>query len=299
MCDSTSLLDDRQERMFACGRRMDKDIEPMKFSVLIAVYAKETPAHLAQSLESIFRQDLPPDEVILVEDGPLTAALDEVIDRFKEQHEILHTVKLPQNQGLGLALKEGLTHCQYDIVARMDSDDISKPQRFSKEMAWMEAHPETDIVGSWTDEFADESGKVISTRRLPEDHEALLRFSRYRNPMNHPTVMFRKAAVEQAGSYRHRDLFEDYDLWIRMLQQGARFHNLQESLLMFRLSPQLYSRRGGRHYIRREIAFQRWMHEVGHINGVRLVVNITIRTLIRLIPEGLRIYGYLFFLRRQ
>ena len=98
----------------------------MKFSVLIAVYAKEKPAHLMQSLESIFRQDLPPDEVILVEDGPLTAALDKVVAHFKEQHEILHTVKLPQNQGLGLALKEGLTHCQYDIVARMDSDDISK-----------------------------------------------------------------------------------------------------------------------------------------------------------------------------
>lgn len=271
----------------------------MKFSVLIAVYAKETPANLAQSLESIFRQELPPDEVVLVEDGPLTASLDEVVTRIKEQHEELHIVKLPQNQGLGLALREGLTHCRYDIVARMDSDDISKPQRFRHEMTWLEAHPETDIVGAWTDEFADESGKVISTRRLPEGHEALLKFSRYRNPMNHPTVMFRKAAVERAGSYRHRELFEDYDLWIRMLQQGARFHNLQESLLMFRLSPQLYSRRGGGHYIRREIAFQRWMYKVGHISGIRLVANIMVRTLIRLIPQGLRKYGYLFFLRRQ
>ena len=271
----------------------------MKFSVLIAVYAKETSDHLAQSLESIFHQELPPDEVVLVEDGPLTTELDAVVSCFKEAHKELHIVKLSQNQGLGLALREGLAHCQYDIVARMDSDDISKPQRFSREMAWLEAHPETDIVGCWTDEFADESGEVISTRRLPEDHEALLRFSRYRNPMNHPTVMFRKTAVEQAGCYRHRELFEDYDLWVRMLQQGARFHNLQESLLMFRLSPQLYSRRGGRHYIRQEIAFQRWMHEVGHINGVRLMANITVRTLIRLIPEGLRKYGYLFFLRRQ
>ena len=225
--------------------------------------------------------------------------LDEVVTRFKEQHEELQIVKLPQNQGLGLALKEGLTHCQYDIVARMDSDDISMPQRFSREMAWMEAHPETDIVGAWTDEFADASGKVISTRRLPETHEALLKFSRYRNPMNHPTVMFRKAAVERAGGYRHRELFEDYDLWIRMLQQGARFHNLQESLLLFRLSPQLYNRRGGRRYIHREIAFQRWMHEVGHISRMRLVANITVRALIRLIPERLREYSYLFFLRRQ
>lgn len=271
----------------------------MKFSVLIAVYAKEKPAHLMQSLESIFRQDLPPDEVILVEDGPLTAALDKVVAHFKEQHEILHTVRLPQNQGLGLALKEGLTHCQYDIVARMDSDDISKPERFSREMAWLEAHPETDVVGTWTDEFADDSGKIISTRRLPEAHEALLMFSRYRNPMNHPTVMFRKRAVEQAGGYRHRELFEDYDLWVRMLQQGAQFDNLQESLLLFRLSSQLYSRRGGSHYIRQEIAFQHWMYKVGHISGIRLVANIAARTFIRLIPGGLRKYGYLFFLRRQ
>jgi hypothetical protein len=117
--------------------------------------------------------------------------------------------------------------------------------------------------------------------------------------MNHPTVMFRKTAVERAGNYRHRELFEDYDLWVRMLQEGARFHNLQESLLMFRLSPQLYSRRGGRHYIRQEIAFQCWMHQVGHINRLRLVANITVRTLIRLLPEGMRKYGYLFFLRRQ
>jgi hypothetical protein len=111
--------------------------------------------------------------------------------------------------------------------------------------------------------------------------------------------MFRKRAVEEAGGYRHRELFEDYDLWVRMLQQGARFHNLQESLLMFRLSPQLYSRRGGSHYIRQEIAFQRWMYEVGHISGLRLVTNIAVRTFIRIIPSGLRKYGYLFFLRRQ
>ena len=253
----------------------------MKFSVLIAVYAKETPTHLEQSLESIFHQDLPPDEVVLVEDGPLTADLDEVVARFKAQHEV------------------GLTHCQYDIVARMDSDDLSKPHRFSKEMAWLEAHPETDVVGSWTDEFADTSGKVISTRRVPETHEALLRFSRYRNPMNHPTVMFRKAAVERAGGYRHRELFEDYDLWVRMLQQGARFHNLQESLLLFRLSPQLYNRRGGKHYILLESNFQRWMHKVGHISRIRLAMNITARTLIRMIPDKWRKYGYLIFLRRQ
>ena len=269
------------------------------FSVLISVYAKELPQNLQQSLESIFRQELMPSEVVLVEDGPLTTELEQVIKTFADSHQELHTVRLKENKRLGLALQEGLRHCQYDIVARMDSDDIAHPQRFSKEMAWLEAHPETDVVGSWTDEFADVSGEVISTRKVPETHEALLKFSRYRNPMNHPTVMFRKAAVEQAGSYRHREFFEDYDLWVRMLQQGARFHNLQESLLMFRLSPQLYGRRGGWHYILQESAFQRWMYQVGHISGLRMAGNITVRTFIRLIPDRWRKYGYLFFLRRQ
>jgi glycosyltransferase involved in cell wall biosynthesis len=227
----------------------------------------------------------------------LTAELDAVVSRFKEAHEELHIVRLPQNQGLGLALKEGLTHCHYDIVARMDSDDISKPQRFSREMTWLETHPETDIVGCWTDEFADESGKVISTRRLPENHEALLQFSRYRNPMNHPTVMFRKAAVMEAGNYQHCELFEDYDLWARMIQQGYRFHNLPVSLLWFRLTDQPFSQRGGFGYIAKELHFQRHLHEKGYISLGRMGLNMLMRTLVRLVPWWWRKYSYLFLIR--
>ena len=267
------------------------------FSVLISVYAKELPQNLQQSLESIFRQELMPSEVVLVEDGPLTTELEQVIKTFADSHQELHTVRLKENKRLGLALQEGLRHCQYDIVARMDSDDIAHPQRFKKEMAWLESHPETDVVGAWVDEFSGDPSQIISTRRLPETHEAILKFSRYRNPMNHPTVMFRKAAVEQAGSYQHCPLFEDYDLWIRMLRQGARFHNLQEPLLSFRLTSQLFSRRGGSHYIRQEIAFQRRMRATGHIGSLRMTANIIVRTLLRLMPGGVRRYGYLFFLR--
>lgn len=268
------------------------------FSVLIAVYAQETAQNLRQSLESIFQQELPPSEVVLVEDGPLTEALEEVIREFSENRQELKILKLAQNQGLGMALKEGLKLCSHDIVARMDSDDIALPQRFSKEMAWLEAHPETDVVGSWVDEFSGNPQDVYSTRRLPEHHEEILRFSRYRNPMNHPTVMFRKEAVEKAGGYRHCPLFEDYDLWVRMLMTGARFHNLQESLLCFRLTPQLFSRRGGSHYIRQEVNFQRLMYHMGHIGWWRMMGNLAIRVTLRLMPNAWRKYGYLFFLRR-
>lgn len=265
------------------------------FSVLIAVYDKEQPSYLRQSLDSIFSQELPPDEVVLVEDGPLNDELENVIRCYSDR---LTVVRLKENKGLGLALQEGLAHCNYDIVARMDSDDIAMPKRFRKEMIWLMEHPETDVVGSWVEEFTDSPGNPVSIRKVPENHEQLLRFCRSRNPMNHPTVMFRKESVLKAGNYRHCPLFEDYDLWMRMLHNGARFHNLQEPLLWFRLSSQLYSRRGGRHYIRKEIAFQKLMYQEGHIGWGRMVCNIIIRTAMRALPGRWRKYGYLFFLRK-
>ena len=265
------------------------------FSVLIAVYDKEQPSYLRQSLDSIFNQELPPDEVVLVEDGPLNEALEGVIRDYDKRLKI---VKLQENKGLGLALREGLNHCSYDIVARMDSDDIANPKRFRKEMVWLTEHPETDVVGSWVEEFKDTPSNPVSIRKVPENHEELLRFSRKRNPMNHPTVMFRKQSVLDAGSYRDCPLFEDYDLWVRMLHNGANFHNLQEPLLWFRLSSQLYSRRGGRHYMRKEMAFQKQMHREGHISWRRMMLNILIRTTMRALPESWRKYGYLFFLRK-
>jgi len=270
----------------------------MKFSVLIAVYAKEQPANLQQSLESIFCQELPPTEVILMEDGPLTAELERVVSVFSESHPELHIIKSEKNQGLGLTLREGLQHCRYDIIARMDSDDIAKPERFKKETAYLEAHPQTDVVGSWVDEFQDSPEHPISIRKVPESHERLKHFSYSRNPMNHPTVMFRKKAVLKAGNYRHCPLFEDYDLWVRMIMNGARFHNLQESLLLFRMTHQMFSRRGGSDYIRQEARFQLNLYRIGYIGLTKMVLNIVTRTFFRIIPGRWRKYGYLFFLRR-
>ena len=108
-----------------------------RISVLISVYSKEKPAYLQQSLNSIFAQTMPPDEVVLVEDGPLSEPLLAVIESYAQQHQELHVVKLPTNVGLGLALNEGLKHCNYNLVARMDSDDIMKPERLAKQAAYL------------------------------------------------------------------------------------------------------------------------------------------------------------------
>jgi len=270
----------------------------MKFSVLMSVYAKEKPEHLRESLESVFRQTLPPDEVVLVEDGPLTATLQAVVDKFAAKHETMKVVALRENIGLGRALHEGLQHCTHDLVARMDSDDVCMADRFEAQTAYFGQHPDTDVLGGWVSEFKGDTTNVLSVRKVPENHDELLRFSRKRNPMNHPAVMLRKSAVERAGSYRDCKLFEDYDLWVRLFQTGATFHNLQRPLLWFRMSDQLFNRRGGAGYIRKEIQFQWSLYRRRHIPLTRMGCNILQRTGIRLLPNRLRKNFYLFLLRR-
>lgn len=148
------------------------------FSVLLSVYIRELPENLNQSLYSIFCQSLQPDEVIVVEDGKLTSELYEILDLYKQKYTIFKTVSLPVNQGLGKALNEGLKHCSHALVARMDTDDIAKPERFEKQVKIFQKHPEVDVVGSWIDEFEGDISHVVSVRRLPECHEDILSFAK-------------------------------------------------------------------------------------------------------------------------
>ena len=187
------------------------------FSVLLSLYHKESALFLHQSLESVFAQTLLPTEVILVEDGPLSEELHAVVKEFMDRYLELKVIPLVENQGLGKALNEGLKHCSYDIVARMDTDDVAKPDRFEKQLAIFQEHPEVDVVGAWIDEFEGAVSNVLSVRKVPKDQEDILRFAKGRCPVNHPVVMFRKSAVLKAGGYKHFPLFEDYYLWVRML----------------------------------------------------------------------------------
>lgn len=264
----------------------------MKFSVLLSVYKKEQPAYLQQSLNSLFNQTLLPNEVILVKDGPLTNELEEVIGRYTQMYLTLKVVSLLENQGLGKALSEGLKHCSYDLVARMDTDDVAKPDRFEKQLAVFHLHPEVDVVGAWIDEFEGSIDNVISVRRLPEKHEEILKFARKRNPLNHPVVMFRKEAVLKVGGYQHFPLFEDYHLWVRMLLNGACFYNIPESLLYFRFSPDMFKRRGGWKYATDEFKFQRKLLSIKFITYQRFFQNVSVRFVVRIIPNKIRALLY-------
>jgi glycosyltransferase involved in cell wall biosynthesis len=269
----------------------------MEFSVLMSVYAKEYPDYLEQALHSILEdQSMGPTELVLVEDGPLTRELYDVIVKFKERHPVV-SVKLPENKGLGQALNEGLLQCRYEWVARMDSDDISVCNRFERQLAVIHNHPELDIVGAWLDEFEESPTNVVSIRKVPEHNAEIQAYAKHRSPVNHPVVMFRKEMVLQSGGYRHCPNFEDYYLWARMLLNGAKFYNIQESLLLFRLSPTMFGRRGGTGYLKKEIRFQKLLVSEGFLSKKEMFTNMAVRVFFRIVPNRVRALMYKKLLR--
>lgn len=269
----------------------------MDFSVLLSVYKKESPGYLAQCLDSIIAQTVLPSEVILVKDGPLNEALEQVIASYLYKIPNFIIVPLKDNLGLGKALNEGLKYCSYDIVARMDTDDICRRDRFEKQLIEFNKDNALDVVSSWITEFDNSIDNIVATRKLPESHQEIYDYGKRRCPINHPAVMFRKSVVEKSGGYMHFPLFEDYYLWVRMLKNGAKFYNIQESLLYFRTSEAMYMRRGGLKYALKEISFLWEMNRVGYVSCPSTILNIIIRFIIRIIPNSIRGWVYKRLLR--
>ena len=217
-----------------------------KYSVLMSVYFREKAQFLIDSIESMLTQTVVPNEIVIVKDGKLTRELDEVIDQYKSKYDkLFNIVELEKNIGLGLALAEGVKHCKNELIARMDSDDISVKDRCEKQLIKYQEEPELDIVGSSIAEFIDNINNVQAYRILPESDEEIKKFARRRNPFGHPSVMLRKSKVLEAGNYRSYYLVEDYDMWIRMIEHEARCYNFQEILVFMRVSTNFYKRRAG------------------------------------------------------
>jgi glycosyltransferase involved in cell wall biosynthesis len=270
--------------------------DKLKFTVLISLYYKESSEYLRKSLDSVFLQSLPSDEVVLVEDGPLTSELYEVVEEFVHGHPEMKRVVLEKNRGLGEALNEGLKHCSHDLVARMDTDDIAKPDRFEKQIKIFEKYPDIDVCSSWIEEFEGNMNTITAIKKLPEYHYDILKYAKHRCPINHPVVMYRKEAVIKVGGYA--GFPEDYCLWVKMLLDGALFYNIQESLLLFRFSHDMIKRRGGWRYAVADIKSQISFYQLGFINVFTLFYNIIIRLIMRIIPNFIRSVIYKKLLRK-
>lgn len=260
-----------------------------KFSVLISTYKNDNPLFLDEALESIWSQSLPPNEVVIVQDGKLPKSLEDIISKWKKRLTgKLKIVKLNSNVGLGLALQAGVVQCSYEHIARMDSDDISTPERFEKQVSFMENNPEIDLCGCQIREFHQNLLDTKIYRSLPTDHKEIIDFSKKRNPFNHMTVMFKKQAVIEAGNYNNHYLYEDYLLWAKMLINGAQTANISYIGVYARAGNEMYARRGGLAYAKSEIDAQIEFYRIGFISLRELLRNITYRTPIRLLPNSLR-----------
>lgn len=269
------------------------------FSVLMSVYTKEKPEYLKESILSVLSQTVLPDEIVLVKDGPLTSELEAVIDEFKDSN-ILKKVEIKENVGLGKALNKGLLECRNEIVARMDTDDIAKPERFKKQLEYLREYPEISVLGSAVNEFIGDSNNVIVNRRVNLNNETIVRKMKYRNPMIHPTVIFKKSHVIESGNYQDWFLNEDYYLWIRMVENGYIFGNIEEALVLMRINDETYLRRGGWKYFVTQKRLFDYMLSKRNINAFQYFYNNTIRFIIRLLlPNKIRKHFYLKVLRKK
>ena len=257
----------------------------MSFSVLMSVYKAEKPQYLRIALESLSNQTLPAGEVVLVEDGPLPETLLACIEEFRDVLRI-RSVKLPQNVGLAAALNAGLEQCSFELVARMDSDDISLPERFEKQVAFMEAHPDVAASSAGLDEF-DETGAVFSSRVLPLTHEELVAFARRRSPLSHAVAIFRRSVIMSVGGYPAFKRSQDVALWSLLIVKGYRLANLPDTLFKVRAGAAFMSRNGMRN-LDQEIAVIRYQRSIGFLTRREMLRNIGIRFFLAAVPPGVK-----------
>ncbi|WP_040424711.1 glycosyltransferase [Agromyces subbeticus] len=266
------------------------------FTLLMPVYRGDDAAHFTKAFtSSVTAQARRPDEVVLVQDGPVGEALDAAIGAAIESSPVpvVHH-RIPENVGLARALTEGLEHGSHDIVARMDADDISLPERFAKQLPLIEDGLE--LVGTGMLEFLDDVGSIVGRRVPRTDPVEIARYARFHDPFSHPTVVYRRSAVDRAGGYQPLGLMEDYWLFARMIAAGASVGNLAEPLVMYRVGAGAYARRGGSEQWRSELALQRAMRGIRFTTRTEFLRNVGVRGLYRFVPEPIRRIAYRRFI---
>jgi glycosyltransferase involved in cell wall biosynthesis len=257
------------------------------FSLLVPVYDGDRPDYLRRAFRSaVHDQTVRPDQVIIVRDGPVRAELAECLDELCASSPVPVTfVPLPRNAGLGPALDRGLAASEHDVVARMDADDVAMPHRFAVQVPLT---ADADIVGSGLLEFSGDTDEIVGQRVPPIGQEKIARYARMHDPFNHPTVVYRRSAVRAAGGYGDLKLMEDYALFARMLQNGARAVNVAEPLVWYRVGETAFKRRGGTALLRSELRLQHEFRKNGFTSPAQYARNVLVRGGYRLVPWWFR-----------
>lgn len=272
------------------------------FSIITSVYKNDKPEFVRVALDSMLvHQSVKPAEIVLVQDGPVPSELSALLNEYETKYpEVMHVIRMEKNGGLGNALKLGVENAKYDLCARMDSDDICLPDRFEKQLAYLEAHPECDIVGGQMTEFIDTPDNVVGRREVPLSNEEIYEFMKSRCALNHVTVMFRKESVLKVGNYQDWFWNEDYYLWVRMMMNHCVFANIPDVAVNVRSGADQYARRGGKKYFDSEIGIKKLMLKNGMITRKEYIINYVERFIIQLmLPNSVRGWVFRTFARKQ
>ena len=232
----------------------------------MSVYHKENPLFLSQSIESILNQTIKTNDFVIICDGPLTKELDSVLEQYQQSNQkIFNVVRKEKNEGLGLALKLGVSICKNEIIMRMDSDDISMPNRAEIELPLMERF---DLVGSDIEEFEGETSNKIGKRVVPKNVKEIKKWLKSRSPFNHPSVMYKKSIILEAGNYEDCPLREDYLLWINVLNVTENVCNVPDVLVYMRSGIEMRIRRGakaGKQSSKKILKYQLYLQNINRI----------------------------------
>jgi glycosyltransferase involved in cell wall biosynthesis len=252
----------------------------------MSIYHKEQAEYFNRAMQSIWdEQSIKPNEIVLVQDGKLTDELYKVIEHWKKKiGDIFKTIPLKQNVGTGKAKNIGLQKCTYELIAIMDTDDVCSPDRFEKQLKVFKGS-DIDVCSSWVSEFEDNENNIISFRKLPQNHDEIVKFAKSRMPVNHPATMYKKDLAIKAEGYKHMLWFEDYYLMVRMIKNGAKFYNIQEPLVNMRAGYGQLERRSGLKYIQAEFRFFKTICNLGFINKTEFILNILLRSMARVMPK--------------
>ena len=268
----------------------------------MCVYGKDDPDHFDIALDSIVDQTFKPSEIVLVVDGPIPETINSIITKYKmvcKENKIEFKVyRLKQNMGHGIARRLSFNKCNHEYIALMDADDISVPDRFQRQIEFIELNPRISIVGGNITEFISQhDGRDTSNkagcRIVPETDRAVKEYMKKRCPMNQMTVMFNRTAVSSVGGYKDWYCDEDYYLWIRLALAGYTFANIQESLVDVRVGEEMYQRRGGFKYFKSEAKLQKYMLHHDMIGIGRYFINVGERLILQVLTPH-KVRGWLF-----
>ena len=269
-----------------------------KLSVLMSIYIKEKPEYVEECFQSLLRQTVLADEWVVVEDGPLTNEMYDLLDRYqKDNPGLIKRIPLKENKGLGMALRIGVPECKNELIARMDTDDICREDRFERQLLEFEKNPSLDICGSHITEFDGTVSNIISNRIVPLSHDAIVKYQKTRSAFNHMTVMYKKEAVMKAGNYEHCPLMEDDMLWSKMILFGAVCSNIDDYLVYVRTGEAMINRRGGLAYFKKYRSGKKQIMNTGFINRLDYYKAIIPQFIVSLIPTKLRSFIYRKVLR--